>query len=143
MNNVKVKLALMICLHPVHRGDPKQCSSAICNEMKWKITENRVSMVERKERRTEEMHLDFVSRAVTSSIIKKKGAVDDNAPSCCTSASISETQFVYDTFFQFLASSTGFEREGRETASPSNRLKMHFSLETEVNVSSTSQRDRK
>lgn len=64
------------------------------NDQNARITGKRVSMEERKERRTEEMQRVSVSRADTSSIIKKKGAGEDNVPSCCTTVSNSETQFV-------------------------------------------------
>ena len=64
------------------------------NDQSEIITGKRVSMDERKERRTEEMQRVSVSRADTSSIIKKKGAGEDNVPSCCTTVSNSETQFV-------------------------------------------------
>ena len=64
------------------------------NDQNARITGKRVSMDERKERRREEMQRVSVSRADTSSIIKKKGAGEDNVPSCCTTVSNSETQFV-------------------------------------------------
>ena len=64
------------------------------NDQNARITGKRVSMDERKERRTEEMQRVSVSRADTSSIIKKKGAGEDTVPSCCTTVSNSETQFV-------------------------------------------------
>ena len=64
------------------------------NDQNARITGKRVSMDERKERRTEEMQRVSVSRADTSSIIKKKGAGEDTVPSWCTPVSNSETQFV-------------------------------------------------
>ena len=84
----------MIDPHPVHKGGIAQCSNAIRHEEGLRITGNRVSTEERNERRTEDMECPSVSRAERSSIIKKNGAFDGNAPSCCTSLSISETQVV-------------------------------------------------